>query len=53
MSKKGIVYVLSNPAMPEIVKIGKTSDLTERMKSLSKPTGVPLAFECVLSLIHI
>ena len=33
--------------MPEIVKIGKTSDLTERMKSLSKPTGVPLAFECV------
>ena len=28
MSKKGIVYVLSNPAMPEIVKIGKTSGNT-------------------------
>lgn len=42
-----IVYVLSNPAMPGLVKIGKTSqkDIAERMRQLYT-TGVPLPFEC-------
>lgn len=44
----GIVYLLTNEAMPGLVKIGKTSrsDLDKRMKELFT-TGVPLPFECV------
>lgn len=43
----GIVYMLTNEAMPGLVKIGKTSrlDLDKRMKELYT-TGVPLPFEC-------
>lgn len=40
-----IVYVLINEAMPNIVKVGKTSNLEQRMRSLDS-TGVPLPFEC-------
>ena len=47
-----IVYVLTNPAMPGLVKIGKTSrdDPQARMKELYKPSGVPLPFECVIAV---
>ena len=43
----GIVYLLTNPCMPGLVKIGKTSrkDLSIRMNELYT-TGVPVAFEC-------
>ena len=43
----GIVYLLINPTMPGLVKIGKTSDgmLQERMKDLFR-TGVPVPFTC-------
>ena len=42
-----IVYVLTNPAMPGLVKIGKTTqaDVKERMKQLYG-TGVPVPFDC-------
>ena len=45
-----IVYVLTNPAMPGIVKIGKTTQLEveERMKQLYS-TGVPVPFECAFA----
>ena len=45
-----IVYVLTNPAMPGLVKIGKTSHLeTEaRMRQLYG-TGVPLPFDCAFA----
>ena len=45
-----IVYVLTNPAMPGMVKIGMTDrqDLQQRMKQLYS-TGVPLPFECVIA----
>ena len=39
----GIVYILSNPAMEGYIKIGSTTDLSERLKSLDS-TGVPRAF---------
>jgi len=42
----GIVYVLINRAMPDVVKIGKTEQSLElRIKNLDT-TGVPLPFEC-------
>jgi hypothetical protein len=42
-----IVYVLTNEAMPGLIKIGLTSDSVEaRLTTLSSHTGVPLAFEC-------
>jgi len=44
--KHGLVYVLTNPAMPGLVKIGQTTnDITNRMNELYK-TGVPLPFDC-------
>jgi hypothetical protein len=43
----GIVYVLTNPAMPDMVKIGMTTRDTvdARMKELFN-TSVPLSFDC-------
>ena len=43
----GIVYLLTNPCMPGLVKIGMTKqeDLEKRMKELYT-TGVPVPFEC-------
>lgn len=43
----GIVYVLTNPVMPGIVKIGMTerSDIDKRLRELYT-TGVPVPFEC-------
>lgn len=43
----GIVYVLTNPAMPGLVKIGMTTrdNLDARMRELYG-TGVPVPFEC-------
>ena len=45
-----IVYVLTNPAMPGIVKIGMTDnpDVQLRMGQLYT-TGVPLPFDCVIA----
>jgi hypothetical protein len=41
------VNVLTNEAMPGLVKIGLTADSVEvRLTQLSSHTGVPLAFEC-------
>ena len=44
----GIIYLLSNPAMPGIIKIGKTTqeDVKVRMQQLYQ-TGVPVPFVCV------
>lgn len=43
----GIVYLLTNPVMPGLVKIGMTTqeDIDRRMKELYT-TGVPVPFEC-------
>jgi len=40
-----IVYVLINEAMDGYVKIGRTSNLEQRMRSLDN-TSIPLPFEC-------
>jgi hypothetical protein len=47
MDDTGIIYVLTNPFMPGLVKIGcTTGPVEERIKSLSSVTGVPVAFQC-------
>jgi hypothetical protein len=47
MGQPGIVYVLTNPAMPGLVKIGKTTQGTteDRMSTLYN-SSVPVPFEC-------
>ena len=40
----GIIYVLTNPVMPGLVKIGKTDRLEERVKILSSSSSVPVRF---------
>ena len=44
----GVIYILSNPAMPGLVKLGKTTNLPARLKSLYS-TGVPVPFRCVFA----
>lgn len=43
----GFVYVLKNPAMPKMYKVGMTtrSKVDERVRELNGATGVPLNFE--------
>ncbi len=47
-----IVYALTNPAMPDLVKIGKTTrrDPQSRIKELSSTSSVPAAFECAMAI---
>ncbi len=40
-----IIYILINESMPGYVKIGRTTNLEQRIRSLDT-TGVPLPFEC-------
>jgi|WetSurMetagenome_2_1015567.scaffolds.fasta_scaffold13091_2 hypothetical protein len=42
----GYIYILSNPAMPGLLKIGFTNrDVKERVGELTAATGVPKPFE--------
>lgn len=46
----GYVYVFTNPAFPDIVKIGRTNNVDKRLRSLSASSGTPLPFECAYSV---
>lgn len=48
---KGYVYVLTNPAMPGLVKIGKTVRSVEGRASELYQTGVPVPFEVYASVL--
>ncbi len=42
---QGFLYVLTNPAMPGLIKVGKTTRVpSERVSELSSATGVPSPF---------
>ena len=47
----GIIYVLTNDAMPHMVKIGRTSGegVDRRVAELSRATGVPLPFKVAVA----
>lgn len=48
---KGYVYILSNPAMPGIVKVGRTSGDPECRAVQLQSTGVPLPFNVEFSVL--
>ncbi len=41
----GIVYLLTNPVMDGLVKIGRTENLDARVRDLSGFSGIPVPFE--------
>jgi hypothetical protein len=50
--REGRVYILSNPAMPGLIKIGYTTrNIDERIFELSSATGVPEHF--ILEYIYL
>jgi hypothetical protein len=46
--ESGTLYVLANPFMPDLVKIGYTTNVSveSRIRLLSSATGVPVGFSC-------
>ena len=46
ISTEGIVYILSNPSLPGLVKIGHTTDIKQRLSHLFN-TSVPTPFKCI------
>lgn len=42
--KESLIYILTNPSFPNYVKIGKTTDLKQRVRSLNNPTCLPFSF---------
>ena len=46
VSLEGIVYILSNPSLPGLVKIGQTVNLQQRLSQLFN-TSVPTPFKCI------
>lgn len=50
-SSSGIVYLLTNPSMPGLVKIGMTTrDIDSRLRELNAPTSVPQPFEAIYTV---
>lgn len=41
-----IIYILTNEAMPEFIKIGFTTTTVEQRLKQLDTTGIPLPFEC-------
>ena len=42
-----IIYILTNPWLPDLVKIGRTTNLEERMISLTSHSGTPVPFNVI------
>jgi len=44
MTKKGVIYILTNPSFPQYVKIGYATDIEKRLKTLNRSETIPFAF---------
>jgi len=44
MTNIGYIYILTNPAFPQYVKIGYANDVNERLKQLNRSECIPFAF---------
>ena len=44
MKRKDVIYILTNPAFPQYVKIGYAQDLEKRLKQLNRSETIPYAF---------
>ena len=44
MKRKGVIYILMNPAFPQYVKIGYAQDLEKRLRQLNRSETLPFAF---------
>ena len=44
MKHKGVIYILTNPAFPQYVKIGYAQDLEKRLRQLNRSETLPFAF---------
>lgn len=44
MNKTGFIYILTNPSIPQYVKIGYATDVKQRLDELNRSTAVPFAF---------
>lgn len=42
----GDIYILVNPAFPDLVKIGYADDVQKRLKALNRNSGLPDPFHC-------
>ncbi len=42
----GAIYILVNPAFPDLVKIGYADDVQKRLKTLNSNSGLPDPFHC-------
>lgn len=51
MSNKGYVYVLANPAMPGLVKIGRSVNGGRQRAAQLYTTGVPLPFDLCFEML--
>lgn len=43
-NNSGLIYILTNPSFPNYVKIGKTTNLDQRLRSLNNPSCLPFSF---------
>lgn len=43
--KTGCIYILTNSAMPNFVKIGYADDVNDRVRALNSNAGIPMPFE--------
>ena len=43
--KKNYIYIMTNPAFPNLIKIGYATDPEQRRAELSAPSGVPADYE--------
>lgn len=44
MSKRGVIYILTNSSFPQYVKIGYADNVDSRLKQLNNSECIPFAF---------